>query len=89
LELRNLRCSSRDGSWALSEPTLTPPLSHGAETNPLKHLCWGPTGSELAAIDTAGRVTILSLFSSLNKPTLSRHAQLDTADDLHAVVGCY
>jgi mediator of RNA polymerase II transcription subunit 16 len=89
LELRNLRCSSSDGSWALSEPTLTPPLSHGAETNPLKHLCWGPTGSELAAIDTAGRVTILSLFSSLNKPTLSRHAQLDTADDLHAVVGCY
>jgi mediator of RNA polymerase II transcription subunit 16 len=56
---------------------------------PLKHLCWGPTGSELAVIDAAGRVTILSLFSSLNKPTLFRHAQMDPADDLHAVVGCY
>lgn len=89
LELRNLRCSSRDGSWALSEPTLTPPLSSGTETSPLKHLCWGPSGSELAAIDAAGRVTILSLFSSLNKPTLSRHAQVDSIDDLHAVVGCY
>ena len=84
-----LRCSSRDGSWCLSEPTLTPPLSQGLEGGSLKHLCWSPTGSELAVIDAAGRVSILSIFSSLNKPTLSRHAQMDPTDDLHAVVGCY
>jgi hypothetical protein len=88
LELRNLRCSARDGSWGLREPTLTPPLGN-MEGGPLKHLSWSPTGSELAVIDAAGRVTILTIFSSLNKPTLARHPQTDPTDDLHAVVGCY
>jgi hypothetical protein len=89
LELRNLRCSPTDGTWALSEPTLTPPLTTSMDGGPLKHLCWSPTGSELAVIDSAGRVAILTIFSSLNKPTLSRHPQMDPVDDLHAVVGCY
>jgi mediator of RNA polymerase II transcription subunit 16 len=89
LEFRNLRCSPEDGNWALSEPTKTPPLTSNLDGGPLKHICWSPTGSELAVIDAAGRVTILSIFSSLNKPTLSRHCQGDPADDLHGVVGCY
>lgn len=89
LELRNLRCNPDDGSWALSEPTLTPPLTNNMDGGPLKHLCWSPTGSELAVIDTAGRVTILAIFSSLNKPSLSRTCQIDPSDDLHRVVGCY
>jgi mediator of RNA polymerase II transcription subunit 16 len=89
LEFRNLRCSPEDGTWALSEPTKTPPLTSNSDGGPLKHICWSPTGSELAVIDAVGRVTILSIFSSLNKPTLSRHCQVDSADDLHGVVGCY
>lgn len=89
LELRNLRCNPDDGSWALSEPTLTPPLTNNMDGGPLRHLCWSPTGSELAVIDTAGRVTILAIFSSLNKPSLSRTCQIDPSDDLHRVVGCY
>ncbi|RFU33515.1 hypothetical protein B7463_g2798, partial [Scytalidium lignicola] len=89
LELRNLRCSPENGDWALSEPTLTHQLSNELDGGPLKHLCWGPSGSELAVIDSVGRITILSLFSSLNKPTLSRQCQVDPVDDLHAVVGCY
>ena len=89
LELRNLRCNPEDGNWALSEPTLTPPLTSNTDGGPLKHLCWSPTGSELAVIDAAGRVTILAIFSSLNKPSLSRTCQIDPSDDLHHVVGCY
>ena len=89
LEFRNLRCNPENGTWALSEPTKTPPLTSNLDGGPLKHICWSPTGSELAVIDAAGRVTILSIFSSLNKPTLSRHCQGDPADDLHGVVGCY
>jgi mediator of RNA polymerase II transcription subunit 16 len=89
LEFRNLRCHPENGEWALSEPTKTPPLTSNLDGGPLKHICWSPTGSELAVIDAAGRVTILSIFSSLNKPTLSRHCQGDPADDLHGVVGCY
>ena len=89
LEFRNLRCSPENGTWALSEPTKTPPLTPTMDGGPLKHICWSPTGSELAVIDAAGRVTVLSIFSSLNKPTLSRHCQGDPVDDLHGVVGCY
>lgn len=89
LEFRNLRCSSENGDWSLSEPTLTHQLSPELDGGPIKHLCWGPTGSELAVIDSVGRITILSLFSSLNKPTLSRQCQVDPVDDLHGVVGCY
>lgn len=90
LELRNLRVNPEDGSWALSEPTLTPSFSAAQDGIPLKHLSWSPTGSDLAVIDASGRVTILDIFSSLNKPSLKRSCQLDDpADDLHAVVGCH
>ncbi|TVY60790.1 Mediator of RNA polymerase II transcription subunit, partial [Lachnellula suecica] len=89
LELRNLRCHPENGNWGLSEPTTTPPFTTTLDGGPLKHLSWSPTGSELAVIDSAGRVTILSLFSSLNKPTLHRPCQTDPTDDLYGVVGCY
>jgi mediator of RNA polymerase II transcription subunit 16 len=89
LELRNLRCHPENGSWALSEPTVTPDFSSTRDGGPLKHLSWSPTGSDLAAIDATGRITILAVFSSLNKPSLSRTIQSDPADDLHGIVGCY
>jgi mediator of RNA polymerase II transcription subunit 16 len=89
LELRNLRCHPRDGSWDLSEPTVTPQLTTNLDGGPLKHISWSPTGSELAVVDSAGRVTILQIFSSLNKPTLARPCNTDSADDLHAVVGSF
>lgn len=89
MEVRNLRCHPDDGTWALSAPVLTSDVSISAEGGPLKHLSWSPNGSDLAAIDAAGRVTILSVFSTLNKPTLSRLGQVDPSDDLHAVVGSY
>ncbi|KAL2067489.1 hypothetical protein VTL71DRAFT_1914 [Oculimacula yallundae] len=89
LELRHLRCSTEDGTWALSEPTITPNFSSALDGGPLKHISWSPTGSDLAVIDAAGRVTILAIFSALNKPGLSRACQNDPVDDLHGVVGCY
>ncbi|CAG8972316.1 hypothetical protein HYALB_00001718 [Hymenoscyphus albidus] len=90
VELRNLRCHPENGSWGLSEPTLIPPpMAKTLEGSPLKHLAWSPTGSELAVIDVAGRVTILSIFASLNKPMLHRNCQMDPTDDLSSVVGCF
>ncbi|TVY50079.1 Mediator of RNA polymerase II transcription subunit [Lachnellula occidentalis] len=89
IELRNLRCHPGTGNWGLSEPTPTPAFTATLDGGPLKHLSWSPTGSELAIIDCAGRVTILSIFSSLNKPTLHRAGTGDPVDDLYGVVGCY
>ena len=89
LELRNLRCHPENGTWALSEQTALPNLSVALEGGPLKHLSWSPTGSDLAIIDAAGRIAILNIFASLNKPILNRNCQFDPADDLHAIVGCH
>lgn len=89
LELRNLRCHPDNGSWSLSEATVTPNFTTALEGGPLKHLSWSPTGCDLAVIDAAGRVTILSVFSTLNKPSLSRPCSSDPADDLHGIVGSY
>ncbi|KUJ20418.1 mediator of RNA polymerase-like protein II transcription subunit 16 [Mollisia scopiformis] len=89
VDLRNLRCHPEDGTWALSEPYKTENFSNSMEGGPLKHLAWAPNGSDLAAIDAAGRVAILSVFSSLNKVALARMIQADPTDDLHAVVGSY
>ncbi|KAJ5047335.1 uncharacterized protein L3040_003162 [Drepanopeziza brunnea f. sp. 'multigermtubi'] len=88
LELRNLRCDPADGTWALSSPTVTANFSSPLDGR-LKHLSWSPTGSDLAVIDTTGRVTIISIFASLNKASLSRDCRADPADDLHGVIGCY
>lgn len=87
LHLQNLRCDPADGTWSLTEPL---PLPRIVEPDvPLKHLVWNPQGSELAVIDSAGRITIVSLFNSLNRPTMSKNSRDDPVDDLQRVVGCY
>lgn len=89
LELRNLRCHPGNGTWALSDPTITSSTIPAPEGGPLRHLSWSPTGSELAIIDSVGRITIMGLFSTLNKSSLQRPSQLDPVDDLHRVVGSF
>lgn len=88
IDLRFLSCHPENGSWGLSAPTSCPIPSSGG--TPISHLAWGPTGSpELAVIDAAGRIRILSFSNTLNRPNNSRQWDSDPIDDLHAVVGCY
>ncbi|KAH8592398.1 mediator complex, subunit Med16 [Bisporella sp. PMI_857] len=89
LYVQNLRCNPKDGTWALSEPVLTPPVAEDHPDIQLKHLIWSSHGSELAIIDAVGRITILTIFASINKPSLSRSCRIDPIDDLQRVVGCY
>lgn len=89
LELRNLACDPADGTWALTEPTITTSASPALEGGPFRHVSWSPTGSELAVIDSVGRVTILAIFSTLNKSELKRPAQFDPVDDLHRIIGTF
>lgn len=54
------------------------------------HISWAPTqSSELAVIDAAGRVLLLSFNTNLNKMLPIRKWDADPVDDLHAVVGTY
>ncbi|KAI1000695.1 hypothetical protein K3495_g7503 [Podosphaera aphanis] len=88
LEIRNLRYNPSNGTWGLSEPSI-PNFSSTQEGGPLRHLSWSPTGCDLAVIDSVGRVTILTIFSSLNKLSVSRNYHLDLTDDLYTVAGSY
>ncbi|KAG5985084.1 hypothetical protein E4U55_001587 [Claviceps digitariae] len=89
LELRFLRCHPDDGTWDLSKVT-TCDLVQGSPAIPLVHLEWGPTNSpELAVIDAAGRVTVVTFGISLNHPFVTRKWDADSIDHLHGVSGCY
>lgn len=85
--MRHLCCDPSNGTWALSEATVTSSSNPAPEGGPLRHVSWSPTGSDLAVIDSVGRVTIMSIFSTLNKSSLHRPSQMDPVDDLHRVVG--
>jgi len=87
LTLQSLRCDPVDGSWGMTETSTTSPLCH--DDIQLKHLTWSPSGSDLAVIDSVGRVTILTMFASINRPSMSSNPQADPVDDLQRVVGCY
>ena len=89
LEFRNLRIHPKDGSWDMSDPTIIPQITSSLDGGPLKHLCWSPNGADLAVIDTAGRIAILTFGHSLNKPNITRNSQVDPIEELRAVVGAY
>jgi hypothetical protein len=89
IELRFLRCNPKDGSWDLSEPTPCS-LVQGSPSIPLVHLEWGVTNTpELAVIDAAGRVAVVTCSVALNNLYLTRKWDNDSIDDMHAVVGCH
>jgi mediator of RNA polymerase II transcription subunit 16 len=89
LEFRNIRTHPKDGTWEMSGPTTIPQITPSLDGGPLQHLCWGPNGSDLAVIDAAGRIAILTLGHSLNRPNFTRSSQMDSPEELHAVVGAY
>ncbi|KAI9737316.1 MAG: mediator complex subunit [Claussenomyces sp. TS43310] len=89
LEFRSLRCHPRDGTWSLSDPTIFAQSFPSPEGGLLQHLSWSPNGCDLAVVDAAGRVSILTIQTAMNKPSFSRSSQMDTLDELNAVVGSY
>lgn len=54
------------------------------------HISWSAAShSELAVVDSVGRICILAFSTSLNRPFCIRSWEPDPVDDLHAVVACY
>ncbi|KAI1379569.1 RNA polymerase II mediator complex subunit Sin4 [Hypoxylon crocopeplum] len=88
LQLRYIRAETKDAAFALSDPTTIAPWPN-LPGGPLVHLSWGPANSELAIIDSAGRVLILNFNANLNRPSLSRRWDGDSCDDSQAIVGTY
>lgn len=63
------------------------PVTEAHGSNPLVHLSWNETGSELAAVDCSGRISIYSISIALNSITGLRQASFDSSDDSNQIVG--
>ncbi|EEQ90336.2 RNA polymerase II Mediator complex subunit Sin4 [Blastomyces dermatitidis ER-3] len=85
--LRCLHCRPDNGKWTLSEES---PINqivdiHGGHT--VVHLLWNESGSELAIVDSCGRIAIVTIMMSLNTVNQPRQASIDPDDDLAQPVG--
>jgi hypothetical protein len=66
--------------------TLTVPLD---EHHDLVHLAWNYVGSELAAVDSCGRIFIFQNVSSMGQMHLLRSGASDPDNELHSLVALY
>ncbi|KAK2742596.1 mediator complex subunit [Myotisia sp. PD_48] len=85
--IRNLICRSNDGQWVMSEED---PMNYIAEAQPghsLVHLSWNEPGTDLAVVDSCGRILIVNMSVALNVLVPSRLATLDSDDDGNHPVG--
>lgn len=85
--LKHLICDSYDGQWKLSKGYSLddlPPVHDGGD---IVHLSWSHSGSELAVVDLLGRISVFSIFITMNRLNSSRRCILDPEDHLGAVVG--
>ncbi|GAB1196322.1 mediator complex subunit [Aspergillus pseudonomiae] len=87
VNLRHLECRPSDGKWVLSDDTPLHPVAEAHGGQPLVHLCWNEIGSELAVVDSSGRVSIYNIAISLNSLAGQRQAAFDPIDDGAQIVG--
>lgn len=71
----------------LSDDTPLHPVTEAHGAHPLVHLCWNEMGSELAVVDSSGRVSIYSILVALNSIAGLRQAAYDPDDDGSQIVG--
>ena len=87
VHLRHLFRAPRSGEWRLSEPIIAEQVSQVHGGRQLAHVSWSPTGSDLAVVDVAGRVSVFTSPTSCDRLALLRNAALDPEDELCSVVG--
>lgn len=87
VNVRYLQCQPSDGKWVLSDDTPLHPVTEAHGGRPLVHLCWNEMGSELAVVDSSGRVSIYSILVALNSIAGLRQAAFDPDDDGSQIVG--
>lgn len=87
VNVRYLHCQPSDGKWCLSEDTPLFPVTEAHGSHPLVHICWNESGSELAVVDSSGRVSIYSISIALNSIAGQRQAAFDPDDEINQVVG--
>ncbi|KAI9671992.1 MAG: mediator complex subunit [Trizodia sp. TS-e1964] len=87
ISIRGLFCSPRNGKWSLSGEYPATPRGALGDGNRLVHLCWNHSGSDLAVVDSYGRISLFSVVIAINRLAETRQFLNDPEDDLSAVVG--
>lgn len=87
INVRHLHCRPSDGKWTLSDDTPLFPVTEVHGGHMLIHLYWNETGSELAVVDSSGRVSIYSISIALNSIAGQRQATYDPDDEANQIVG--
>lgn len=85
--LRNLNCSPEDGKWSLSDGDHEHPIAEAQTGHTLVHLAWNEPGTDLAVVDSCGRISIVGMSIGLNVLIQSRPPALDPDDDGNQPVG--
>ncbi|KAK2861130.1 hypothetical protein FQN49_004519, partial [Arthroderma sp. PD_2] len=85
--LRNLSCNPENGKWGLSDGDPEHPIAEAQGGHTLVHLSWNESGTDLAVIDSCGRISIIGMSVALNVLIQSRPAILDSDDDGNQPVG--
>lgn len=85
--LRNLYCDPATGLWKLSKGDEAKIVALVHEGHPLKHVSWSHPGTELAAADELGNISIYSLLIAINRCSISRRCVLGAEDSLSTIVG--
>jgi hypothetical protein len=79
--------STKRAVWSLSKPvTLAVPLD---EHHELVHLAWNYVGSELAVVDSCGRIFVFQNHSSMGRMHLLRSGANDPDNELHALAALH
>lgn len=86
--LQHLICNPHNGQWELSSLYSIDDLGASHGESDLVHLSWSHSGTDLAVVDIAGRVSIHAVYgAAMNRLAVSRRALLDPEDDLASLVG--
>src|SRR5205809_6551881 len=65
--IRNLLCRPEDGKWTLGGEFPVSQVSPNDDGQQIVHLSWNPSGSELAVVDTLGRLSIYTIYIAVNR----------------------
>ncbi|KKK26961.1 mediator of RNA polymerase II transcription subunit 16 [Aspergillus rambellii] len=87
VNVRHLQCRPSDGKWVLSDETPLPQVAEAHNGHTIVHLSWNEPGSEIAVVDSSGRVSIYSIPFALNGVNGIRQAAFDPDDDGAQIVG--
>lgn len=85
--LRMLVCTVNDGKWALNDEKSPDLVTEAPGDYTYTHLSWNELGTDLAIVDSRGRIMTFAMSMALNALNLQKPAAIDNYDDMNSPVG--